>query len=55
MKRDLITEMKKIRIKLGELWDTKGRTDQEILELSMEYDNLMNQYYRKKKHLTGEF
>lgn len=49
MNRNLKTQMQKLRGKLGELWDAKGRTDQEILELSVEYDKLLNQYYRIKK------
>lgn len=55
MNRNLKTKMQKLRVKLGELWDAKGRTDQEILELSVEYDKLLNKYYRLQKQHLEEF
>ena len=54
MNSDIIAQMKALRIKLGELWDERGKTDQEILDLSVEYDRLLNQYYRINKLHTGE-
>lgn len=54
MNCEILSQMKTLRIKLGELWDERGRTDQEVLDLSMEYDQLLNQYYRINKLHTGE-
>jgi hypothetical protein len=55
MDSDIFAQIKTLRIKLGELWDKKGKTDQEILGLSVEIDQLINQYYRIKKQPMGEF
>jgi hypothetical protein len=39
----LINELK---IKMGALWDERGTTDPEILEISIEIDVLLNEYSR---------
>ena len=45
---EIFTEIKKLRVKMGELWEAKGKTDPEIIGLSVEIDRLINQYYRLK-------
>jgi len=46
-----ITQINKLKIKMGELWDERGRTDPEILGLSIKIDQLLNQYYPIKLDL----
>jgi hypothetical protein len=41
---EIIVKINQLKVKLGELWDEKGKTDQEILGLSIEIDHLLNQY-----------
>jgi hypothetical protein len=45
---EIIIKINQLKIKLGELWDEKGETDQEVLGLSVEIDHLLNQYDRMK-------
>ena len=45
---EIVAQINKLKIKLGELWDEKGMTDPEILGVSLEIDRLLNQYYRIK-------
>jgi hypothetical protein len=52
---EILTQISQLKIRLGELWDERGTMDQEILGLSMELDQLINQYYRMKKQQMGEF
>lgn len=33
--------------KMADLWDERGKTDSEILRVSIEIDDLINEYYRK--------
>ena len=46
MNTDILVQMKALQSKLGKLWDEKGKTDQEMLDLSVELDQLLNQYYQ---------
>ncbi|HEX3046660.1 MAG TPA: aspartyl-phosphate phosphatase Spo0E family protein [Bacillota bacterium] len=39
--------MNKKKRKMAELWDERGKTDSEILRVSVEIDELMNEYYKK--------
>ena len=55
MNSDIVTQIKTLKIKLGELWDERGKTDQEILNLSVEIDRLINQYYRIEYNIRGKF
>ncbi len=50
---EIIIKINQLKIKLGELWDVKGETDQEILWLSEEIDLLLNQYDRMRTNLRN--
>ena len=41
-----ITTLKR---KLGDLWESKGKTDEEILDLATKIDQLLNEYDRLLK------
>jgi hypothetical protein len=41
---NVISEINYLKRKLGNLWALKGKTDQEILDLSEKIDNLLNKY-----------
>jgi hypothetical protein len=55
MDSDILMKMKALQSKLDELWDEKGKTDQEMLDLSVELDRLLNQYYRINHYIWGKF
>ena len=42
-----ITTLKRI---LGDLWESKGKTDEEILDLAAKIDQLLNEYDRLLKY-----
>lgn len=46
---EIIFQINELKIKMTELWDEKGETDQEILGISIEIDTLLNKYYRLVK------
>ncbi len=39
-------QIEAVRIKMQELWDERGYTDEAVLLTSIELDNLLNQYQR---------
>ena len=45
-RENLLLHIKELKIKMAALWDERGTTDQEILEISVEIDGLINEYYR---------
>lgn len=42
----LLLQINILKRKMAKLWDERGRTDDEILEISVEIDGLLNEYYR---------
>lgn len=42
----IILEIGYLRRKLGDLWESKGKTDQEVLDLAEKIDDLLNEYDR---------
>ncbi|MCL6592184.1 MAG: aspartyl-phosphate phosphatase Spo0E family protein [Firmicutes bacterium] len=47
MKREtLLLQINELKRKMGALWDERGETDPEILEISIEIDVLLNEYSR---------
>lgn len=49
----IITQINQLKFKMEKLWDEKGKTNPEILEVSIEIDQLLNQYYRLKLDLRN--
>jgi hypothetical protein len=45
---EIIRQIDILKIKMDELWNERGKTDQEILGVSMEIDRLINRYYQIK-------
>jgi hypothetical protein len=45
---EILNKINEYRLKLTELWEIKGRTDQDILALSQEMDRLINEYNHLK-------
>ena len=43
---EVIHQIKKMKAYMSELWEEKGRTDQEILDVSVKIDELLVKYYR---------
>ena len=43
---NLLNEIKSMKKLLTEAWELKGKTDQEILDLSLKLDELINKYNR---------
>jgi hypothetical protein len=41
-----ILEINLWKRKLMDLWDSKGETDQEVIEMAEKVDHLLNEYYR---------
>jgi hypothetical protein len=39
-------QISELKFKMAAAWDEKGETDQNILGISIEIDELMNRYYR---------
>jgi len=50
---EIITQINELKVKLGALWDERGKTDPEILGLSIKIDQLLNQYYQLKLDLKN--
>jgi hypothetical protein len=48
---ELILEIRYLKRKLGDLWESKGKTDQEVLELAEKIDDLLNEYDRRLRNL----
>lgn len=44
----VIREINYLKRELGNLWVSKGKTDQEVLDLAEKIDNLLNKYYLLK-------
>jgi hypothetical protein len=42
----ILSQINEKRLRMAELWDKTGKTDQEILGVSIEIDKLLNEYYR---------
>lgn len=42
----LVFQINSLKLKMSKLWDERGKTDEEILKISMEIDGLLNEYYR---------
>jgi hypothetical protein len=42
----ILYQINALKIKMGALWDERGKTDPEILEISIEIDVLLNEYSR---------
>ena len=40
---EIINKIKTLKVKMGELYEERGTTDKEILDLSIEIDRLINQ------------
>ena len=40
---EIINQIKTLKVKMGELYEERGTTDKEILDLSIEIDRLINQ------------
>jgi hypothetical protein len=45
-RKKILLQINELKAKMGTLWDERGRTDKEILDLSVEIDDLINMYYR---------
>jgi hypothetical protein len=43
---NLLLQIKELKIKMAALWDERGTTDDEILEISVVIDGLLNEYNR---------
>lgn len=43
---NILLQIGELKLKMGRLWDERGKTDDEILEISVEIDGLINEYYR---------
>lgn len=39
-------QISELKFKMEEAWDAKGETDEKVLRISIEIDELMNKYYR---------
>ena len=45
----IILEIGCLKRRLGDLWESKGKTDQEVLDLAEKIDELLNKYERIKQ------
>jgi hypothetical protein len=43
---NIFLQIGKLKLKMNALWEERGKTDPEILEISVEIDGLLNEYYR---------
>ncbi|HEX3045420.1 MAG TPA: aspartyl-phosphate phosphatase Spo0E family protein [Bacillota bacterium] len=43
---NILLQINELKVKLGALWEERGKTDKEVLDLSVEIDDLINRYYR---------
>lgn len=43
---EIILEISYLKRKLAYLWESKGKTDQEVLDLAEKIDDLLNEYDR---------
>ena len=41
-----------LKRRLGDLWESKGKTDQEVLDLAVKIDELLNEYNRRLQDST---
>ena len=49
----ILSEIKDLKRQLGDLWESKGKTDQEVLNLAEKIDVLLNEYdYRLRNSKT---
>ena len=44
---EILLEIGCLKRRLGDLWDSKGKTDQEVLDLALKIDELLNEYERR--------
>jgi hypothetical protein len=44
---NILLKIGDLKLKMGALWEERGKTDSEILEISVEIDGLLNEYYRR--------
>jgi hypothetical protein len=42
----LNNRIEEVRMKMQNLWDERGYTDETVLKISIELDNLLNEYQR---------
>jgi hypothetical protein len=45
---EILSQINEKKLKMSALWETRGKTDPEILGISVEIDDLLNKYYRLK-------
>jgi len=47
--KKLLDQIEELRLKMENLWITKGKFDYEVLAASQELDILLNNYYKHRK------